>query len=158
MKKILAALAVLITLGASSPTNNLDPEDTNTTKSTWTYTYNNHKYYVVEEAKDIYDAENQCVAYGGHLIAPSTQAENDHHKIMMAERYGIGSGRYHWIGFHRRFGHWIFLNGEKEGFTDWASGEPNENADCRNAVVTGEHGYRWADEPCSRTYWFTCET
>ena len=156
MKKILAVLALLLTLGAASPNNNLDPGDTNTTRSTWSYTYNNHKYYVVEEAKDFYDAENQCViAYGGHLIAPSTQAENDHHKIMMAERYGIGSGSV-WIGFHRRDGHWSFLNGEKEGFTDWASGQPNQNVDC--AIVWGDHGWRWADEPCSRTYWFTCET
>ena len=72
-------------------------------------------------------ANNACIARGGHLATITSQEEMNE-LVRMCEAYGV---KYCWIGGYTSvrnntaFGHWI--TGEPFNFTAWYPGEPSRN-------------------------------
>merc|ERR1711915_412424 len=168
MGKTTAIFAVLLGLGVprssftSSSSNNsgrsgqLTPEEK---APTWSFTWTNpvpgavSTYYVVEEAQDFFAAETQCnLQFRGHLAAPSTQAENEHIRLKISERFGfyLESGRL-WFGMIKR-ANWEFVNGETSHYSNWHPGEPSGDGEC--AEFHGEYNWEWNDIPCNNKYLF----
>ena len=73
------------------------------------------------------EANDDCIARGGHLATITSQAEMDQ-LVSMCELEGV---KYCWIGGYTSirngtaFGHWI--TGEPFAFTSWYPGEPSRN-------------------------------
>jgi len=104
-------------------------------------------------------AEQRCVAWGGHLAALHSAA--DQTKVL-----GLVSAPL-WIGHIQKLPGgvvlpstgWRWLDGSTVDFEPWASGQPddgngseNDAEDCAAIVTT-----TWADEPCSNKHHFVCK-
>ena len=85
------------------------------------------RYEMIRDDISWTQANNACIAKGGHLATISSQAEMDQ-LVSMCEGAGI---KYCWIGGYTSirngspFGHWI--TGEPFSYTAWYPGEPSRN-------------------------------
>ena len=85
------------------------------------------RYEIFREDVSWTQANNACIAKGGHLATITSQAEMDQ-LVSMCEGAGI---KYCWIGGYTSirngsaFGHWI--TGEPFSYTAWFPGEPSRN-------------------------------
>lgn len=85
------------------------------------------RYEIIRDDISWTQANNACIARGGHLATISSQAEMDQ-LVSMCEGAGI---KYCWIGGYTSirngaaFGHWI--TGEPFNYTAWYPGEPSRN-------------------------------
>ncbi len=89
-----------------------------------------HIYEIIESANitSFDEAEKYCETLGGHLATISSKEENDKiFKLMQSKGYQSA-----YFGFTDRDeeGNWKWINGETSSYTNWHSGEPNnENGD-----------------------------
>ncbi len=88
---------------------------------------NGHTYYVLPQGT-WQNAENQAIAMGGHLVTVNDPAEQD----WIISAFFIAAGAANesiWIGLKddATEGDWRWVNGEPVNFTNWGSGEPNDN-------------------------------
>jgi hypothetical protein len=69
------------------------------------------------------DAENACVAWGGHLASISSAAES----ALVSSMIPAASTGIVWIGLYSKsyWGNWVWLDGSPVTYSNWASGEPN---------------------------------
>ena len=85
------------------------------------------RYEIIKEDISWTQANNACIARGGHLATITSQAEMDE-LVRMCEGAGV---KYCWIGGYTSvrngtaFGHWI--TGEPFSYTAWYPGEPSRN-------------------------------
>jgi hypothetical protein len=121
------------------------------------HTYAGHCYRLVPGSTDFANAETKCVGWGGHLVAPSTNAE---HLELEAFLTGVGIAGYVWIGATDQAseGTFVWLNGESWGETHWASNQPDASdpsLDCVAAQLVPS--WLWTVHECTFNARTFCE-
>jgi hypothetical protein len=103
-----------------------------------------------------WDAANAaCQAIDAHLASIADKTANDAVKSMLA-------GAAAWIGATDQLGEGTFVWYEGPGqllqltFTDWVSGEPDDNPAGKGDCVTIESA-GWRDQQCSTPNAYVCE-
>ena len=99
---------------------------------------NGHIYSLFNEKLSWSDAESACVAMGGHLVSITSSDE----QLIVENLLKYGAMDYYWIGATDKDseGVWKWIdsgevfwrgrsNGTSSGFSNWKSGEPNNNND-----------------------------
>lgn len=87
----------------------------------------NSRYELVKADVSWQQANDACIAKGGHLVTLTSQQEMNE-VVSMCQKAGL---KYCWIGGYTSvrnggaFGHWI--TGEPFAFTSWYPGEPSRN-------------------------------
>lgn len=138
----IAGLLATATLGATA-----------TAGITYTYygSYGGHDYYTTDISLEYYDAREAAeqlgiqLGYESYLASITDQAESDWVQSISFDTM--------WIGLNDldMDGEWTWDSGEAFDWSDWAPGEPNENAGDENVVVMnwlndGEYGWNdWKD-------------
>lgn len=99
----------------------------------WHY-YNGHEYALTSElyhgiddsgplnlSPNVFDAEEEANAQGGHLVTINDSLEND----WLAT---VFNDRQYWIGFTDwgSEGDWYWLSGESSTYTNWDTGQPDD--------------------------------
>ena len=89
------------------------------------FEYNGRKYEVYSNIVDWQTAKNLCAQKGGHLVTIGSSEENN----AIAENIkGLSNDRY-WIGVSDvgSEGTWNWVTDENIGYSNWNSGEPNND-------------------------------
>ena len=104
---------------------------------TYTYfgSYDGNDYYTTELSLEYYDAREAAeqlglqLGYESYLASITDQAESDWVQSISTDTM--------WIGLNDldMNGEWTWDSGEAFDWSDWAPGEPNENAGDENVVV-----------------------
>lgn len=113
--------------------------------------FNGHTYHLLS-GQDWQSAENESVSLGGHLVTINDLAEHNFIWSLSGAGTAQNAGQI-WIGFNDIAveGSFVWTSGETPGYTNWASGEPNNlggNEDAvhmRSVYPNGE----WNDVPIS---------
>lgn len=104
-------------------------------------------------------AQGYCVAQGGYLATIEDETENAAVGDLMEPYIADDGGPGGWIG-GRRVGssdEWEWASTENPvGYTNWSSGEPNNEDGVENCVEMKPSG-DWNDHPCSSSQAFVCE-
>ncbi len=115
--------------------------------------YGGHCYFLMSGAQDFNTSKANCKqANNAHLVTITTAGEQ-------AAVMGLGSGSERWIGLFRSSGpakdqFYAWVTGEgRNGYSDWAPGEPNGTGQCGTWLSTG----LWNDEDCSISLASVCE-
>jgi hypothetical protein len=94
--------------------------------------FNGHTYFVSEVEMTAPEAEEWAASFGSdcHLVVVNDQQEND----WIYENIVQPAGEHFWIGYwqdcpdeYEPGGGWYWLSGEHATYTNWRSGEPNDN-------------------------------
>ena len=101
-------------------------------------------------------ARDACLAIDAHLVVSTSQEEND----VFSPLAGLLDV---WVGGNDidAEGQWLWVTGEPVLYTNWRSGEPNNQGtdpsgeDCM--IVEGDNGGLWDDRACVNTYGYICE-
>lgn len=102
------------------------------------------------------DARIACQGLGAHLATATTLAENQ----LVTPLAGLLDV---WVGGTDAASEalWVWVTAETMGFTNWRSGEPNNNGqngtpeNCM--VLEGDNNGLWDDRNCGNTYGYICE-
>lgn len=102
------------------------------------------------------NAENACATWGGHLVTIDNVAENTAVRSLVTTYCGANTTA--WIGLNDLIseGQYVWIGGGAPGYTNWASGEPNNvgNEDVVHMLVSGQ----WNDLPAtSNQLCYVCE-
>ena len=115
-------------------------------------------YSVTPTAGTWFDAVNYCQQQGAHLATIDTQAVNDAATAFLTSA-GYSSASI-WIGLNDIAAALTFtwINGSAVSFTDWLSGEPNNNQNIENCVAmnTAQSG-QWYDVNCASQFHALCQ-
>lgn len=123
--------------------------------------YNNHKYQYFEGGISWYDAQAKCEENGGNLLVISSQNEQGYinEYITSLQKDGYLTKQNIWLGATIKNGVLDWVVDEGAGYTNWASGEPNNVYDMQDCVmmytplsVNGDLGY-WNDESGNGRNW-----
>ncbi|XP_059166180.1 C-type mannose receptor 2-like [Physella acuta] len=114
-------------------------------------------YLFVYKVTSWYGARSDCFAKGGVLTSVSSQDEQDY----IAAKIGRLGYEGLWIGFTDEAveGRWINVDGTPVSYTNWYTGEPNDDArkeDC--AAITQIHFPKWYDKDCSNQFPYICKS
>ncbi|OWF47823.1 perlucin-like protein [Mizuhopecten yessoensis] len=129
----------------------------------WVY-FEDHCYWFSRDATSWPDARAHCQTLHGDLVAITGFQENRFVKFEMRKirnKEHPSEIKYYFIGGtdEQREGRWIWIRtGQTFGFTDWASGEPNNansNEDC--LALSGESLSAWNDVPCQMSFYSICK-
>ncbi len=82
-----------------------------------------NKYKLIDTGLTWNEAESYCESMGGHLAIITTEEEQ---KIIENLLQG-GTKNSYWIGGYKSGNSWVWLNGEKFSYTNWAPGQPDNN-------------------------------
>jgi hypothetical protein len=87
----------------------------------WIQNPANGHWYALTPNLEWAPAEEQAVAWGGHLVTINDVEEEQWLKAT------FGRGIFYWIGFNDRAeeGTWVWTSGEPVTYTNWAGGEPS---------------------------------
>lgn len=87
--------------------------------------YNGHYYYIYhfkEEMKSLDEARAFCESKGGYLATATCEKENEFiYSLLTKQDYDSA-----FFGMYRSWDGWEWINGEALGYSEWASGEPEE--------------------------------
>ena len=113
--------------------------------------YGGHCYFPVATTQDFNTAKTACTNAGAHLVTITTGGEQ-------TAVQALGTGE-RWIGLFRTNGPpkdqtYTWITGEaRNGYADWAPGEPNGTGQCGTLLGTG----LWNDEDCTQSLASICE-
>jgi hypothetical protein len=96
----------------------------------WLFNPTTKNHYMQTEPMAWADAEAYAVSLGGHLVTINDQAEQDWLEATFDQPEL-------WIGFSDLAleGTWVWSSGEPVTYTNWSSGEPNDNEGSEDAAV-----------------------
>ena len=115
-------------------------------------TYNGHSYYRSSSATSWYKAKQLCENAGGYLAVITSEGEND----FIQENFGRNS--HFWIGLtdEATEGTHVWVTGETFSYTNWYSGEPN-NDPTQHYAGMYYHTGTWWDDHGSDSYYYLLE-
>ena len=115
-------------------------------------TYNGHSYYRSSSATTWYNAKQLCENAGGYLAVITSEGEND----FIQENFGRNS--HFWIGLtdEDTEGTHKWVTGETFSYTNWNSGEPNNDPSQHYAGMYYHTG-TWWDDHGSDNYYYILE-
>ena len=115
-------------------------------------TYNGHSYYRSSSATSWYKAKQLCENAGGYLAVITSEGEND----FIQENFGRNS--HFWIGLtdEATEGTHLWVTGETFSYTNWNSGEPN-NDPTQHYAGMYYHTGTWWDDHGSDSYYYLLE-
>lgn len=120
---------------------------------------NGTAYEVFDYAVDWQTAAAICEAKGGHLVVVDSNTENET-IVALANR---GKKSEYWINATDRFseGVWTDNNGNSLAFTNWLSGEPNNDFNAEQYAAIQKSEGKWCDfkgfSSMYRSVGFICE-
>ena len=115
--------------------------------------YQDHNYYISNDASRWDDAQLDCEANGGHLVVVNDLAENN----FIQNAIDPASGSI-WTGLNTVSSQGVFnwINGDPTSFFNWRSGEPNGNG-IDNAARLLKSSGEWTDRNISYLYEYVME-
>jgi hypothetical protein len=111
--------------------------------------YGGHQYWVSNNTTSWQDAKTACETAGGHLATIGSSGENDF-ATLAAEYVGSDCGGL-WIGLTDAAieGTFVWVTAEPLSYTNWYSGEPNNDGDQDYATMqcpaSGKTVGQWDD-------------
>lgn len=86
------------------------------------FIFNGHEYKLTSDAISWFNAEDEAIAWGGHLVTINDQSE----ETWLVSTFGTD---VFWIGFNDIDveGTWVWSSGEAVTYTNWGEGEPNDS-------------------------------
>ncbi len=115
--------------------------------------FQEHSYQLISTKMSWVDAKAYCEGLGGHLVTITSQAEQDFVCESFTKKYGTAM-----IGLSdaANEGDWIWVTGEVFSYSNWDSGEPNNEGD-EDYILMNSDG-TWNDGHLEREKWiFICE-
>lgn len=134
------ALALSIFLLCSFPAN---------AQHNWVYeNTGGHWYALTLTATDWHSAEAEAISVGGHLVTLETEHEND----WVFNTFCPGPLDECWIGYTDEAveGTWVWTSGSGSAWTNWETGEPNNQGDEDYAHLWQGHLGKWNDVDAGR--------
>lgn len=115
--------------------------------------FQEHSYQLISTKMSWVDAKAYCESLGGHLVTITSQAEQNFVCENFTKKYGAAM-----IGLSdaANEGDWKWVTGEAFSFSNWDSGEPNNEGN-EDYVLMNSDG-TWNDGHLEREKWiFICE-
>jgi hypothetical protein len=100
---------------------------------------NQHRYLYVRKYVSWQSAQDTCLAQAGHLVTIQDEAENLY-------VYQLSHGQT-WLGATDKFneGTWVWVSGEPWQYTNWRSGQPDNNSQSEDHLAYYEAKPSWGD-------------
>ena len=116
--------------------------------------YNGHYYGLSVNTKTWTDAKTDCEANGGHLVTISSEEEQK----TIQKLFSYDSSTTAWIGAtdEETEGEWTWCTGEEFSYTNWNSGEPNNDNEEDYAGIYIDN-FKWNDWGSSQSLKYICE-
>lgn len=99
-----------------------EKDDISTDNNEGTVEYGGHKYKFYNNSMTWEEAKDFCEQQGGHLVTISSEEEQSFLKDNCT-----GEKNLYWIGLQEISDNWGWVTGEEVSYTNWATGEPNED-------------------------------
>ena len=109
-----------------------------------------HRYFKSTTTKNFYQANNEALALGAHLVSINSAAENTF----------LSAQGLCWIGLNDLVteGTFVWTNGDALSYTNWYAGEPNNGSGNENAgVINYNSTNKWNDALESTAYNYIME-
>jgi hypothetical protein len=140
---------------ASEPSSDVKKEDLGVTFQA--ITYNGNDYLFVRTPKTWHEAQSLCSVNGYKLVTI-----NDANEEFFLQTHEASTGLLSdwWIGLNDIGSEGFFVwDGGFSSYTNWYSGEPNNNEGNEDCVTERYLGgqWQWNDLPCSQRLPFICE-
>lgn len=158
IKKLISLMLALCLLAAGLPLSASADEPTNGIQTDGKTVYNGHTYKIFDQSMTWDEAKVYCENLGGHLVTITSQGEQDFIESVIKD----GEKSYYFAGGQRISGkgtkEFEWVTGEKWDYTNWGSGEPNNQWNEEPALML----YRvsksfslgqWNDSPISGYSW-----
>lgn len=94
------------------------------------------------------NAEAEAASYGGHLVSITDQSEQNF--VVNTFLSGVHNYSIYWIGLNdaAKEGTFVWTSGDPVTYTNWQSGEPNNDKGVEDYVVINwHHGHKLANSP-----------
>jgi len=125
--------------------------------------FGEHHYMFFDARLPWHLARRQCEAWGGHLARIETEEEQQ----FVAGLISVGRRTHYWLDGSDEAveGRWVFSNGKELTYTNWDTGEPNNNSGVghclqihrgRSQKGRNWHGL-WDDDGAGSRRGFVCE-
>lgn len=115
--------------------------------------FGGHEYRFNDTLRSWTDARQYCANRGAHLVTIGSAEENEFVRQMLLQSSRVRT----WIGLERigTSTSWRWVNGEPVSYTNWISGEPNNDGGTERFVELRSTG--WNDLPSTWTAAAVCE-
>lgn len=109
-----------------------------------------HKYKIFSMEKNWNEAQSYCKSVGGYLLTEGSYAEHDFVMTNLVGRHAF-DGAY-WIGGFKDSsdGNWRWIDGEELNFSNWRTGEPNEEDSSQKSCLEMGRSGLWYSIPAGR--------
>ena len=104
-----------------------------------------HRYTLVRRAMTWSEAQSYCEQNGGYLATITSASELSQVQAQIPSERVIMC----WLGGYRSGSSWVWGTGESFSYTNWASGEPNNDGGTENrlAMLKSNGVWAWYDVP-----------
>ena len=117
--------------------------------------YNGHTYKLFTDTSTFDVAKQKCEALGGHL---ATITSSEEQAVIESYMKYLSFGGRTFVGGYRTNGKWAWLTGEPFNYTNWSSGEPNNDGGQENFLELSYSGFgKWNDIKSYRVLNYLCE-
>lgn len=99
----------------------------------------NGRGYFITKRGTWFEAEQDAVDAGGHLVTIESRAEED----WLRDKFGVMNS--YWIGYIRRNDKWEWISGSKSSYTHWSTRQPDNYSE-REFVAHMNYNGGWNDE------------
>lgn len=106
--------------------------------------YNGNIYMLFDEDVLYSGAVSKCEQLGGHLVTVTSQDEQKAINNLIAK----GKRNNYWLGMSdmgRKSGSYVWVTGEKKGYTNWIKGQPNAKNGTNGIIVQKNYSGGWND-------------
>ncbi|CAH1239535.1 COLEC11 [Branchiostoma lanceolatum] len=116
-------------------------------------------FSVSADKRNYTEARSACQAAGGHLAMPKDQATNAFLVNQVKTRYTRLSSAWFGLTDEVREGTFVWEDGTPlTGWSNWYTNQPDDSGSAEDcAEWEAGYGYKWNDEPCSRSQYYVCE-
>ena len=122
--------------------------------------FNGNRYEYYDHTMTWNQAYRVCEKKGGHLVTITSQEEND----FVLDLANDFENNYCWLGGtdFASEGNWYWVNSEKFSYSNWRSGEPNDDCGTEEYMhmrVLDDYAGQWNDLPndSNNVFAFICE-